>query len=73
LIEEISILKLDIGGSEKELFESCYANWLNKTKVIIIELHERMRTGAKESFRSAIAGNDFKESKIGEKNILIKG
>jgi FkbM family methyltransferase len=69
---EIDILKLDIEGSEKELFESGYENWLNKTKVIIIELHERMRSGAKKSFRSAIAKYNFTESRNGEKIVLLK-
>jgi FkbM family methyltransferase len=38
----IDILKIDIEGAEKQLFESNYENWLPKTKVIMIETHDRM-------------------------------
>jgi methyltransferase, FkbM family len=70
--EEISILKLDIEGSEKELFESGFENWLGKTKILIIELHEQLRSGAEQAFRSAIVKYNFTESRNGEKIILIK-
>jgi FkbM family methyltransferase len=48
-INSIDILKIDIEGSEKEIFESC-KNWINKTNSIIIELHERMKKGCNKSF-----------------------
>ena len=35
-IDRIDILKVDIEGSEKEIFESC-KNWIDKTKCVIIE------------------------------------
>jgi len=69
---EIDILKLDIEGSEKEVFESGYESWLDKTKVIIIELHERMREGAEASFYSAVKKYDFKESRSGENIVMIR-
>lgn len=40
--ETIDLLKIDIEGAEKDLFESNYENWLPKTKVIMIETHDRM-------------------------------
>jgi FkbM family methyltransferase len=70
--KEIDILKLDIEGSEKEVFESGYENWLDKTKVIIIELHERMREGSEKSFYSAIAKYNFEKKRHGENIIMIK-
>jgi FkbM family methyltransferase len=33
----IDILKIDIEGSEKEIFESGYEEWLSLTKIIIVE------------------------------------
>jgi FkbM family methyltransferase len=71
-LEEIDILKLDIEGSEKELFESGFENWLGKTKILIIELHEQLRPGAEQEFRSAIAKYNFAENRNGEKVVLIK-
>ena len=38
----IDILKIDIEGAEKELFMDNYKTWLGKTKVIVIELHDRL-------------------------------
>lgn len=40
--ETIDILKIDIEGAEKQLFESNYENWLPKTKIIMVETHDRM-------------------------------
>ena len=60
----IDILKLDIEGSEKEVFSYGYAKWLGKVKVIILELHEKMRSGATEAFYNAIRKYNFKEIKI---------
>ena len=43
-IDSIDIIKIDIEGAEKEVFESCN-NWIDKTKCVIVELHERMKKG----------------------------
>ncbi|WP_396181004.1 FkbM family methyltransferase [Flavobacterium sp.] len=40
--ETIDVLKIDIEGAEKQLFESNYENWLPKTKIIMVETHDRM-------------------------------
>ncbi len=40
--DTIDILKIDIEGAEKELFEKNYENWLPKVKVIMVETHDRM-------------------------------
>ena len=48
-MEYIDILKIDIEGSEKEVFESC-RNWIHKTRCIIVELHERMKKGCIKAF-----------------------
>lgn len=41
-IETIDILKIDIEGAEKDLFEKNYENWLPKIKIIMVETHDRM-------------------------------
>lgn len=68
-IETIDILKIDIEGSEKELFESDYDYWLPRTKVIIIELHDRLRKGASQSFFSALVKYKF-ETVVKGQNIF---
>lgn len=56
---EIDIFKIDIEGAEKELFHENYDSWLKKTKIIIIELHERNRVGCEESFKNTIKKYNF--------------
>ncbi len=70
--DEIDILKIDIEGAEKEVFASGYENWLGKVKVLIIELHDRMKRGSSKSFFKAISLYDFAFSMQGENLIFIR-
>lgn len=70
--KKIDILKLDIEGSEKELFSNNYEKWLSKVNILIIELHDKMKPGCSESFYSAIKHYDFKKVQRGENIILEK-
>ena len=69
-INYFDIIKIDIEGSEKELFESNFHNWLSRTKIIIIELHDRMRPGCSKSFFNALSNYEYKLELKGE-NIVI--
>jgi hypothetical protein len=64
--EKIDILKIDIEGSEKELFESDYETWLPKVTTLIIELHDRMREGSSLSFFRALTKYNFRLAVKGE-------
>ncbi|GHT54336.1 hypothetical protein AGMMS49982_18870 [Bacteroidia bacterium] len=68
-IDFIDILKIDIEGSEKEVFSSNYDYWLPRTRVIIIEMHDRMKDGCSKSFFEALVKYDFKIELSGE-NII---
>jgi FkbM family methyltransferase len=57
--EQIDILKVDIEGSEKEVFEMNYEYWLPRTKSIIIELHDHMRKGASKAVFHATSQYNF--------------
>jgi len=70
--ERVDILKIDIEGAEKELFSKDYEPWLDKVKVIFIELHEEMKEGCNKAFWSAIKKYNFKKMKKGENIIIIK-
>ena len=48
--EIIDILKLDIEGSEFEVFQSGYHSWLPKTRIIIVELHDFMKKNCSTVF-----------------------
>lgn len=70
--EEIDILKIDIEGSEKEIFNTNSLNWLNKVKIIVLELHDRLIPGCSEALYNAIKREEWQEFRKGEKIILIK-
>ena len=38
----VDILKIDIEGAEKDLFEKNYEKWLPNIKIIMVETHDRM-------------------------------
>lgn len=69
---EIDILKLDIEGSEKELFSSDFGSWIDKVNAIVIELHDRIRPGCSEAFYAALDKEKWIEYRESEKVILIK-
>lgn len=69
-IDQIDILKIDIEGSEKELFETNFENWLRITKVLIIELHDGLKPGASKSFFKAVSKYDFHMSRKNENLIF---
>ena len=60
----IDILKLDIEGSEYELLKE-RPEWLDKTRVLFAELHDRIVPGTTAVFQRATAGR--KNSVSGEK------
>ena len=70
-VDRIDILKMDIEGSEQEVFESDYENWLPKTKCIIIEFHDRMREGSSAIVRETIAKYNFSSFENGENVVFI--
>lgn len=69
-IPHIDILKLDIEGSEKEVFEAQYEKWLPVTRVLIVELHDKMKSGSSRSVFNAVNKYDFSFDIKGE-NIIF--
>jgi FkbM family methyltransferase len=70
--DEIDILKIDIEGSEKEIFGRNSENWLKKVKIIVLELHDRLIPGCSDSVYNALNKEEWQEYKKGEKVIFIK-
>jgi len=50
----IDLFKIDIEGAEKEVFESC--NWQGSVGTIVIELHDRFKTGCSAAVKNALQG-----------------
>jgi len=65
-VNEIDILKIDIEGSEREVFSSDFERWLPKTKILIIETHDRFRPGCEASVEKALSNYSFKKYSKGE-------
>jgi len=66
----IDILKIDIEGYEKEVFEKNAELWLPKTRCLIIELHDNMKKGCSTSVFKAIVQHNFSMDIKGENLIF---
>lgn len=58
-IDKVDILKVDIESAEKEVFEAIPKDFFKKVKIIIIELHDRMKMHCSKTFFNAIADFDY--------------
>jgi FkbM family methyltransferase len=67
---EISLLKLDIEGAEKEVFEGDFSDWLKYTRAVAVELHDRLRPGCSASLEAALRGRSYTRSKHGEYDVI---
>jgi FkbM family methyltransferase len=56
-IPRLDLLKIDIEGSEKEVFEASGA-WIDRVEVIAVELHDRFKRGCSRAFYNATADFD---------------
>lgn len=71
--DEIDLLKVDIEGAEKEVFSADDVHeWLSKTKVVVIELHDRMKRGCSYEFFKAISKYNWHFEFRGENLIFMK-
>jgi len=53
-LSRIDLFKIDIEGAEKEVFESC--TWQDKVGTIVIELHDRFKSGCTAAVENALQG-----------------
>ena len=70
----MDILKLDVEGSEKEIFSdrSNYQSWLPYVKVLIIELHDRMKRNCSYNFFRAVSWYKYFFMQSGGNLIFIR-
>ena len=67
----IDILKIDIEGAEKEVFSNS-SQWIDCVESLIVELHERMKSGCNRSFYLGSDGFQY-EWLQGENVYLTRG
>lgn len=69
-VDYVDILKIDIEGAEKEVFESC-STWIQKVGVIVVELHDRFKPGCSRCFHQATVDFEF-ECERGEITVVAR-
>lgn len=67
-IPSIDILKVDIEGAEKEVFDAC--DWMDTINCLMIELHDRFKPGSSAAVDAVADG--FLSSKHGETTVYIR-
>jgi FkbM family methyltransferase len=67
-ISFIDLLKIDIEGSEKEVFDNC--DWVDKINSLVIELHDWCRAGCSDAVDAAMLG--FSKDQRGEATFYVR-
>ena len=72
-INEIDLLKIDVAGSEKEIFGAeGVDDWLSKVKVLSLVIHDELKTGASFAVFKAISKYKWKFSANNETLTFIR-
>lgn len=71
-LDHIDLLKIDIEGAEKEVFQYGAEKWIPKARVIIVELHDRMKPDCTATFFKALEPYRFTVLISGENLICIR-
>jgi FkbM family methyltransferase len=70
---QVDILKIDIEGAEREVFEGLAEGALSRVGLLTIETHDRFRRGSEAAVRGYLAKSGFVElSPVGE-NLFFRG
>jgi FkbM family methyltransferase len=70
-LKEIDLLKLDIEGAEKEIFDAADLDWMHRTHAIMIELHDWFRPGCEPAFLDAARRFGFAITQRSSHNIIV--
>lgn len=65
-LERLDYVKIDIEGAEKQVFESPARRWLERTRLIAVEFHDRFRPGCRAATEAALAGRGGRGYRKGE-------
>ena len=69
-LDRIDLLKLDIEGSEVEVFQSGAQDWLPYVEAIAVETHDRFRTGSRAAVLQACV--DFAAREVGSETVFLE-
>lgn len=70
----IDVLKIDIEGAERFVFDEAASRWLERVGLILIELHDWKQPGSSRAFHEALRGVDYDEFVLGGTvGVLVNG
>lgn len=67
----IDLLKIDIEGTEKNIFETGFENWLPHSKMFFVETHDRMKKGCSAAIFKAVSQYNFSCFIAGENFLFV--
>jgi FkbM family methyltransferase len=68
--QQIDLLKIDIEGAEKEIFQNGMDHWIGRVGMIAVELHDRIVPGCKKALEDGLSGRDYRMLVSGEYTIV---
>ena len=71
-IDEINIVKMDIEGSEYYVFKYGDDNWIKRSKIIVIETHDKYIKGSDEIVNNTMKQLKFAKKTIGENQVFFR-
>lgn len=67
---QLSLLKLDIEGAEKQVLSEGDLAWVERTSTMAVELHDRFRPGCTAALEALLAGRKFSRDVRGEYRVV---
>jgi FkbM family methyltransferase len=62
--DRLDLLKMDVEGAEREILQTSH-EWLDRVKVLVVELHDRLVPGCAAALHEAIAGRRYRMEIVG--------
>ncbi len=71
-LDTLDLLKLDIEGAEREVFDDHAESWLPRVRMLLVELHERYRPGCTAAMARVAAAGGYQVTTSGEYHLLSR-
>ena len=68
--DAVDLLKIDIEGAEREVFDELAKRWIERVNVLAIELHDQERPGCRAAVEAVAASRTHTRDKCGEYEIF---
>jgi len=68
--QQIDLLKIDIEGAEREIFQNGMDHWIDRVGMIAVELHDRIVPGCKKALEDGLSGRNYRMLASGEYTIV---